>query len=66
MKTRKLKNGNIANELEKAITLKIYTKCPNKYKLIDMETGEEYIGSVSEDSHWTKVKSDDDETKQKI
>ena len=55
MKTRKLKNGNIANELEKAITLKIYTKCPNKYKLIDMETGEEYIGSVSEDSHWTKI-----------
>ena len=31
-----------------------------------METGEEYIGSVSEDSHLTKVKSDDDETKQKI
>lgn len=66
MKTRKLKNGNIANELEKAITLKIYTKCPNKYKLIDMETGEEYIGSTSEDSHWTKVKSSSDESKQKI
>ena len=63
---RKLLNGKEAQELECAITLKVYTKCTNKYKLIDMETGEEYIGNVSEDSHWTKVKSSSDETKHKF
>jgi hypothetical protein len=44
MKTRKLLDGTEVEELEKSITLQIKTKCPSKYKLIDMETGEEYIG----------------------
>ena len=66
MTKRKLLNGKEVQELERAITLKVYTKCPNKYKLIDMETGEEYIGNVSETSHWTKVKSNSDETKHKF
>jgi len=29
-----------------AITLKVKTRCPSKWKLIDMETGEEYIGNT--------------------
>ena len=55
MKKRKLLSGEEVIELERATTLKIYTKCPNKYKLIDMETGEEYIGIDSENSHWDKI-----------
>lgn len=44
MKYRKLKNGEEAVEYDFPITLEVRTKCPSKYKLIDMETGEEYIG----------------------
>lgn len=42
--TRKLKNGTEVEELDTPVALEIYTKCPGKWKLIDMETGEEYIG----------------------
>ena len=41
-----------------AITLKVKTKCPGKWKLVDMETGEEYIGQLpTEDDthHWKKL-----------
>jgi hypothetical protein len=44
MKFRKLINGKSVEELDKAIGLIIYTKAPEKYKLIDLETGEEYLG----------------------
>ena len=38
---RKLLDGTeVADELE-ADKLEVYTKCPTKYKLVDMETGEE-------------------------
>lgn len=40
------------------ITLKVKTKCPGKWKLLDMETGEEYIGQLptEEDTHhWKKL-----------
>jgi len=43
MKTRKLKDGTKVPEYENPVNLTIYTKCPAKWKLIDMETGEEYI-----------------------
>ena len=39
MKTRKLLDGSEVPELTDPITLQIKTKCPAKYKLIDMETG---------------------------
>ena len=57
--TRKLKNNIEVEELKEPVTLEIYTKCPDKWKLIDMETGEEYIGQVP-DIHkngwcWKKV-----------
>ncbi len=39
---RNLKNGTAAPELTEAQTLTIKTKCPQKWLLIDMETGEVY------------------------
>ena len=41
------------------IKLKIVTKCPSKWKLIDNESGEEYIIQVHTDEdthHWKKIK----------
>jgi hypothetical protein len=45
MKTRKLLNGSTVSEFDEAVDLIIHTKAPGKYKIIDLETGEEYIGS---------------------
>jgi hypothetical protein len=42
---RNLVNGGEAEEFDKAIDLTIYTKCPEKWLLIDMETGQQYLGS---------------------
>ena len=53
-KTRKSKTGKTINELDKPITLKLHTKCPDKYILIDTETGQFYVGN--EDSTWTEIK----------
>lgn len=56
MKRRKLTSGDLVQEFDKAVTLKVYTRCPEKYKLIDMETGEEYIGNVTEGNNsWRKL-----------
>ena len=44
-KIRILLDGSTAEEYEDPIDLIIHTKCPGKWKVIDMETGEEYIGS---------------------
>lgn len=41
---RKLKDGREVPELDKVKVLEVRTKCPEKWKLIDLETGEEYIG----------------------
>jgi hypothetical protein len=48
MNLRKLLYGTVVEELEKSIILQIKTRCPSKYKLIDMETGEEYVGYATE------------------
>lgn len=50
--TRKLLDGKEVEELEDPVELKIITRCPQKYKLIDMETGQEYIGNLPEDTKW--------------
>ena len=42
---RNLVNGGEAEEFDKAINLTIHTKCPEKWLLIDMETGQQYLGS---------------------
>ena len=41
---RKLLDGTYKKSFDSPITITIYTKCPGKWKLIDMETGQEYIG----------------------
>ena len=46
LKQRKLKNGVSVYELDEPVTLVIKTKAPMKWKLIDQETGEEYIGQT--------------------
>ena len=62
MKSRKLLDGTTVKELEEEVTdLLIRTLCPNQYKLVDMETGEEYIGCLPEDTkyHWKKIETTD-------
>ena len=53
----KLRKG-IYKELDKPVTLKVYTKCPTKWTLIDNETGEIYEGKEvipDGDNGWEKV-----------
>jgi hypothetical protein len=45
MTNRILKDGSEVESFEKPVDLIIHTKCPEKWKLIDLETGEEYLGS---------------------
>ena len=38
--------------------LTVKTKCPEKWKLVDMETGEEYIGrSTDGKNSWRKIQA---------
>lgn len=53
---RKLLDGTLVQELAEPKTLKVYTKCPEKWLLTDLETGEKYIGYLSEGTqHWRKI-----------
>lgn len=53
---RKLLTGEEAPELLEAKTLKVKTKCPQKWMLIDLETGERYIGHDTDGTNdWKKV-----------
>lgn len=45
MNTRKLLDGSEVPDYDHPIDLIIHTKAPGKWKLIDLETGQEYIGS---------------------
>ena len=45
MKTRKLIDGSEAQELDQPIKLLIENKCPSKWKIVDMETGQAYMGT---------------------
>jgi hypothetical protein len=45
MNKRILKGGSEVESFDKPVDLIIHTKCPEKWKLIDLETGEEYLGS---------------------
>jgi|TARA_B110000503_G_C7079311_1_gene384431 hypothetical protein len=53
---RKLLDGTEVPSLDIPIELVVRTKCPGKYKLVDMETGLEYIGviPVSDDGYFWK------------
>lgn len=57
MNFRKLQNGTQVYELDEPVELVVKTKAPMKWKLIDRETGEEYIGQTPKDDqmHWSKV-----------
>jgi len=51
-----LKDGRIVEELDAAKTLSIKTRCPDKWLLIDMETGEQYAGRKTDGANnWEKV-----------
>ena len=55
---RKLQDGTEVPELEFPVTLEVYTKCPEKWILVDMETGERYVGHADPNagpSHWKKL-----------
>jgi hypothetical protein len=53
---RTLQNGDQVPELDNAITLTVYTKCPEKYILIDQETGQRYMGySTTDTFNWRKL-----------
>lgn len=57
---RKLQNGTLVYELEESVELIVKTRAPMKWKLIDQETGEEYIGQTPKNGsmHWSKIKND--------
>lgn len=50
-KKRKLLDGSEVDDYNHPIDLIVHTKAPGKWKLIDLETGQEYLGS--EMSHET-------------
>jgi hypothetical protein len=45
MSKRILNDGSEVESFDSPVDLVIHTKCPEKWKLVDMETGEEYLGS---------------------
>lgn len=45
MNKRKLKDGSEIESFEKPVDLIIHTKAPAKWLIIDLETGQEYLGS---------------------
>jgi hypothetical protein len=56
MKERILKDGSKVKELDDPVTLEIKTKCPDKWLLIDRETGEAYIPYPTPGKNqWKKV-----------
>ena len=56
MRTRVLKDGRVVEELDEARTLSIKTRCPDKWILIDLETGEQYKGyQTIGNRDWEKV-----------
>jgi hypothetical protein len=56
MKERTLLDGSKVQELSEPKTLTVYTTCPEKYKLIDMETGQTYVGFPTDGKNsWRKI-----------
>ena len=59
-KTRKLLDGSEVKEFEQALTLEVRTKCPEKWMLIDLETGQRFVGHEDPQagpSHWKKIET---------
>lgn len=56
---RKLVTGEEVAELDTAVTLTVKTKCPAKWRLIDLETGEAYAPYDTPGSlQWKKISTD--------
>lgn len=56
MTERKLQDGTTVQELDQSKVLKVKTRCPEKYMLIDLETGQRYIGrSTDGASDWRLI-----------
>lgn len=55
---RKLLDGTQVESYENPVDLTIHTKAPGKWKLIDMETGQEYIGLSTSNQYgkWLRIK----------
>lgn len=50
--------GSEVEEFEIAVDLTIHTKAPGKWLLVDLETGQEYIGSAVPNLYgkWRRIK----------
>ncbi len=57
MKTRVLKDSKEVQELDFPIDLVVHTKCPEKWMLIDLETGEHYVGQneIEKYNQWKRL-----------
>jgi len=58
--TRTLQNGTQVPAFDIAVELKVVTKCPSKWRLIDEETGVEYRGCLPQEGklHWERIKQE--------
>ena len=53
---RKLTDGSEVPELQESVTITIKTRCPEKWMLIDRETGEVYTPHITPGpSQWKKI-----------
>ena len=54
---RTLQDGTIVPAIDMAVELKVITKCPTKWRLIDEETGVEYRGQLPQDGglRWQRI-----------
>lgn len=57
-KKRKLVSGKEVSDLGRVVNLSILTKCPEKWKIVDMETGQEYVasGTLEIYKQWKRIK----------
>jgi hypothetical protein len=54
---RILRGGRVVPELEEPVTLEVRTKCPAKWVLIDLETGEAFTPyeNINLGRHWKPI-----------
>lgn len=58
MAIRTLLDGSTVTELEEAKVLIVKTKCPEKWLLVDKETGEQYTGFITDGKNsWKKIEN---------
>ena len=53
LKIRELITGEQAKDFDKAVDLTVHTKCPEKWLLVDLETGQMYRG-MEKPNKWGK------------